>query len=78
MKEYREVRAAGEVLLKTTGARCSFIRPWYVLGPGHWWPILLRPMYALARLIPATREQSRQQGLVTIDQMIRTLYYAIN
>jgi uncharacterized protein YbjT (DUF2867 family) len=78
MKEYRAVRAAGEALLKTTGARCSFVRPWYVLGPGHWWPILLTPLYALARLIPATREQSRQQGLVTINQMIRTLYYAIN
>jgi uncharacterized protein YbjT (DUF2867 family) len=77
MKEYRQVLAAGETLLKTTGAQCSFIRPWYVLGPGHWWPVLLMPLYALARLIPAIREQSRQQGLVTIQQMIRTLYYAI-
>jgi nucleoside-diphosphate-sugar epimerase len=78
MKEYRQVRATGEMLLKGTGARCSFIRPWYVLGPGHWWPVLLLPLYALARLIPATREQSRQQGLVTIKQMIRTLHYAID
>jgi uncharacterized protein YbjT (DUF2867 family) len=78
MQEYREVRATGEALLKATGAQCSFIRPWYVLGPGHWWPALLKPLYALARLIPATREQSRQQALVTINQMIRTLYFAIN
>ena len=78
MKEYREVRAAGEALLRSTGARCSFIRPWYVLGPGHWWPVLFLPLYALAQLIPATREQSRQLGLVTIKQMIRTLYFAIN
>ncbi|THU34157.1 NAD(P)-dependent oxidoreductase [Niastella caeni] len=78
MKEYREVRAAGETLLKTTGARCSFIRPWYVLGPGHWWPVMLLPFYGLARLIPATREQSRQQALVTIKQMISTVYFAIN
>jgi len=77
MKEYREVRATGEALLKATGARCSFIRPWYVLGPGHWWPILFVPLYGLTQLIPATREQSRQQGLVTINQMIRTLYFAI-
>ena len=78
MQDYRAVRAKGESLLKATGAQCSFIRPWYVLGPGHWWPILLTPFYALARLIPITREQSRQQDLVTIRQMIRTLYYAIN
>jgi hypothetical protein len=32
----------------------------------------------LAQLIPATREQSRRQGLVTIKQTIRTLYFAIN
>ena len=78
MKEYRHIRATGEGLLQSTGARCSFIRPWYVLGPGHWWPVLLMPLYTLARLIPATREQSRQQGLVTIKQMIRTLHFAIN
>jgi len=78
MKEYRQVRATGETLLKATGAQCSFIRPWYVLGPGHWWPVLLTPLYALAGFIPAIREQSRQQGLVTINQMIRMLHFAIN
>jgi uncharacterized protein YbjT (DUF2867 family) len=78
MKEYREVRAKGEALLLQTGARCSFIRPWYVLGPGHWWPVLLLPLYAIAQLVPAIREQSRQQGLVTIQQMIRTLIFAID
>jgi nucleoside-diphosphate-sugar epimerase len=78
MQEYRAIRATGEQLLQSTGARCSFIRPWYVLGPGHWWPVLLMPLYTLAGLIPATREQSRLQGLVTIKQMIRTLHFAIN
>jgi hypothetical protein len=48
------------------------------LGPGHWWPVLLTPLYALAGFIPAIREQSRQQGLVTINQMIRMLHFAIN
>ena len=78
MKDYREIRAQGEALLKATGAGCSFIRPWYVLGPGHWWPVLLLPFYALASLFPSTREQSRQQGLVTIQQMINTLVFAIS
>jgi hypothetical protein len=39
---------------------------------------MLMPFYALARLIPSVREQSRQQELVTINQMIRTLYFALN
>ena len=37
MKDYQEVRAAGEALLLKTGIKCSFIRPWYVLGA---WPLV--------------------------------------
>lgn len=77
MRDYQQVRFMGEKLVKGTGIPCSFIRPWYVLGPGHWWPLLLRPFYWLATLFPASREIARQQGLVTIDQMIATLAYAI-
>ncbi|NII25300.1 NAD(P)H-binding protein [Pseudoflavitalea sp. X16] len=77
MKDYQLVRSMGEKLVKGTGIPCSIIRPWYVLGPGHWWPIILLPLYRLASLFPATREMARQQGLVTIDQMIASLVYAI-
>ena len=35
MKDFQQVRAAGEELLLQTGLKTSFIRPWYVLGPGH-------------------------------------------
>src|SRR6266487_1151030 len=71
MKAYQDVRREGEEYCLNKNLNCTFIRPWYVLGPGHWWPILLLPLYALAALFPATREQSRQQALVTIQQMIR-------
>lgn len=77
MKEYQLVRHMGEKLVKGTGIPCSFIRPWYVLGPGHWWPILLLPLYWLAWLLPASREMARQQGLVTMQEMIATLLFAI-
>ncbi len=77
MKEYQMVRAEGERILEHSGMQCSFIRPWYVLGPGHWWPILLLPFYTLFSLIPAYREKLQQQGLVTIQQMIATLVFAI-
>lgn len=76
MKDYQQVRFMGEKLVKGTGIPCSFVRPWYVLGPGHWWPVMLLPFYWLASLFPASREIARQQGLVTIDQVIATLIYA--
>ena len=77
MKEYQMVRAEGERLLEKSGMPCSFIRPWYVLGPGHWWPIILIPFYAIFSFIPAFKEKLQQQGLVTIQQMIDTLIFAI-
>jgi uncharacterized protein YbjT (DUF2867 family) len=77
MKEYREVRKEGEAYCLSKSLNCSFIRPWYVLGPGHWWPVLLLPLYAIAALIPALKEKARAIGLVTIGQMIRTLVNVI-
>jgi uncharacterized protein YbjT (DUF2867 family) len=77
MKDYQLVRSMGEKLVKGSGIPCSFVRPWYVLGPGHWWPALFQPFYWLAYLLPPSREIARQQGLVTIDQMIATMVYAI-
>jgi nucleoside-diphosphate-sugar epimerase len=53
------------------------VRPWYVLGPGHRWPLLLVPFYALARAVPRTRDGAIRLGLVTIDQMIAALVHAI-
>jgi uncharacterized protein YbjT (DUF2867 family) len=77
MKDYQEVRASGEALLSKTGIKCSFIRPWYVLGPGHWWPLLLKPVYWAARLVPSFREMAEKLNTVTIHQMIETLTHAI-
>lgn len=78
MKAYQAVRAGGEQLLLQQHFACSFIRPWYVLGPGHWWPLLLKPLYWLASLVPSKKEAARQLDTVTIKQMIRILLYAIN
>ena len=48
-----------------------------MLGPGHWWPYTLVPLYAIARLIPSTREGATRLGLVTIDQMLSALVHAV-
>ena len=77
MKAYIQVRMAGERAIAKAGLTATIIRPWYVLGPGHWWPAVLMPIYFLFGLIPSTREGARRLGLVTIDQMIRTLVAAV-
>ena len=77
MKEYQAVRAEGERLIMESGIPATFVRPWYVLGPGHRWPMLLIPMYALARLYPPTRAGAKRLALVTLEQMVRTLVWAV-
>ena len=77
MKAFLAVRAAGEAMIREAGLTATFVRPWYVLGPGHRWPLLLVPFYALARAVPRTREGAIRLGLVTIDQMIAALVHAI-
>jgi len=77
MKEYQAVRAEGERLITESGLSATFLRPWYVLGPGHRWPALLIPLYALARLYPPTRTGAERLALVTLAQMVRTLLWAL-
>ena len=73
MKAYVAARVAGEEAVRATGLPATILRPWYVLGPGHWWPVLLVPAYAACELLPATREAARRLGLVTLPQMLRAL-----
>lgn len=77
MQAFVEVRMECEEVLRGTGMNATVIRPWYVLGPGHWWPYLLIPGYFVARLIPSTRETALRLGLVTIKQMVRTLVWSL-
>ena len=77
MRSYIAARERGEAAVVGTGLPATFVRPWYVLGPGHTWPHLLRPLYALARIFPPTREQATRLGLVTLDQMVTALVAAV-
>jgi uncharacterized protein YbjT (DUF2867 family) len=77
MQAYWRVRARCEALIDAAGLDRTFARPWYVLGPGHRWPHLLRPLYALAEALPASRETARRLGLVTLAQMTAALVRAI-
>jgi uncharacterized protein YbjT (DUF2867 family) len=73
MKAYQDTRREGENYIRSKNLNCSFLRPWYVLGPGHWWPILLLPLYGVAELVPSWRRKVRQYALVTIRQMLNAL-----
>lgn len=77
MRAYVDVRIEGERLLRESGIPATFVRPWYVLGPGHRWPMLLIPLYAAARAIPFTRETATRLGLVSIEAMVATLMDAV-
>ena len=77
MRAYIAVREEGEKLLRASGIRATILRPWYVLGPGHWWPYVLLPVYAILRLIPSTRNGAQRLGLITRPAMIAALVHAI-
>ena len=77
MKAYIAVRSEGEAAIAAAGLTATVLRPWYVLGPGHWWPMALMPVYALAWLLPPTRAGAARLGLVWIGQMVQALVRAV-
>jgi uncharacterized protein YbjT (DUF2867 family) len=77
MRSYVAIRAECEALVRATGIPATFVRPWYVLGPGHRWPVALVPFYALAERVPATRDGAGRLGLVKLRQMIAALVRAV-
>jgi len=76
-KAYIQVRSECEQLLVDSGMNATILRPWYVLGPGHWWPYVLIPMYKLCEKIPSTRKGALRLGLVTHQQMVTALLHAV-
>ncbi|MCM8611947.1 NAD(P)H-binding protein [Accumulibacter sp.] len=77
MRAYVAARAAAEVAIAGSGVRATILRPWYVVGPGHRWPLILTPLYALAASVPHWREAAERLGLVSLEQMTRALVRAI-
>jgi uncharacterized protein YbjT (DUF2867 family) len=77
MHAYVAARVEGEALVAATGLPATILRPWYVLGPGHRWPMLMLPIYALLRLLPATHDAAERLGLVTQAQMTAALLDAV-
>ena len=76
-RSYVAVRAECEALISAAGLPATFVRPWYVLGPGHRWPYLLLPLYAMAERFSGVRGTALRLGLVTLREMIAALVWAV-
>jgi uncharacterized protein YbjT (DUF2867 family) len=77
MKAYQAARAEAEDRLRASGLNATILRPWYVVGPGHRWPLALIPVYWLLERLPATRGTARRLCLVTRPQMIDSLVWSV-
>jgi uncharacterized protein YbjT (DUF2867 family) len=73
MAHYLWVRSLGEAMIREAALTASIVRPWYVIGPGRWWPKLIAPLYTLAECIPLTRATAERLGLVTIEQFVAAM-----
>ena len=77
MKAYVAVRAECEAMIRQRGLNATILRPWYVLGPGHRWPLILLPFYKVLEWLPFTRAGAQRLGLVTLEQVILALVEAV-
>ncbi len=77
MRDYLAVRRDCEAAIAAAGLVATILRPWYILGPGHWWPLALQPIYRVLERVPATREAAMLLVLVTIREMLAALLWAI-
>ena len=77
MRDYIAVRSECEAAIAAAGLVATILRPWYILGPGHWWPLALQPVYRLMEQVPGTRAAALRLGLVTIQEMLSAMIGAI-
>jgi uncharacterized protein YbjT (DUF2867 family) len=77
MRDYQQCRAKCENLIADSSLKFSIVRPWYIIGPGHYWPLLFLPLFKLLEIIPATSVKAKALRLVYLDQMLDTLCYAV-
>lgn len=78
MHEYIAARTEAEEAIRGSGMNATILRPWYVLGPGRRWPLILMPAYWIMEALPNTRAQARRLGLVTLPQMVETMANSID
>ena len=77
MHDYQQCRAEGEAFIRSTSIPATFIRPWYVVGPAHYWPLLFLPFFKILEWIPSTSQKAKALRLVSLNQIMHALLYAV-
>jgi uncharacterized protein YbjT (DUF2867 family) len=78
MQSYIDVRREVERAIGAAGLNATILRPWYVLGPGRRWPLVLQPVYWLLGALPPTREGAARLGLLHDSDMVQTMADAVD
>jgi uncharacterized protein YbjT (DUF2867 family) len=78
MHDYQECRREGEKCLAQAGLPVTIFRPWYVVGPGHYWPLLFLPLFKILELVPQTAIKAKSLRLVTLKQLLNALVSSVN
>jgi len=77
MHAYVRVRVECEAAIGVAGLVATILRPWYVIGPGHRWPLFLNPAYSILEAFPSTRASAVRLGFVTLEQVVAAMVEAI-
>jgi len=77
MYDYQQCRGESETIIRSTTIPATFIRPWYVIGPGHYWPLLFQPMFKMLEWIPSTAAKAKALRVVYLKQMLNALVDAV-
>lgn len=77
MYDYQQCRAEAETTIRATAIPATFIRPWYVIGPGHYWPLLFQPLFKILEWIPSTAAKAKALRVVYLRQMLDALVDAV-
>ena len=76
MKAFIAVRQRAKIA-RATGIPSTSVRPWYVLGPGHWWPYPLCHFSGSPNACPEPGIRPGVSGLVTVRQLVAALVWAV-
>ena len=76
-KNHRAIRKQGEAYVLSKHLPCTFIRPWYVVGPGRYWPLCFLPVYGLAKTVPQWKQKAKGKEFIGINPLLRTITKAI-
>jgi hypothetical protein len=64
-------------MIRESGMNATFIRPFYVLGPGHRWPYVVMPAFWIFGMIPSMRAGAERLMPVTLKQTLCALVESI-